>query len=107
LFQCIRPIVDERKQAPIVDLNYEMVSLSSSSSSTSSLYTSKNGCSSVNILRPNCMLQSLSEYMSPSLSKTIFSSSTITDDKTATLTPFNNRSTESNYISNTSFTGKM
>jgi hypothetical protein len=45
------------------------------------------------------MLQSLSEYISPSLSKTILSSSTITDEKTATLTPVNNHSTESGKIS--------
>jgi hypothetical protein len=79
-----------------------MISLSSSSSS-SSLYISNNGRSSVNGLRPNYMLQSLSEYISPSLSKTILSSSTITDDKTATLTPLKNHSTESNNIP---FTGK-
>jgi len=70
-----------------------MISLSSSSSS-SSLYISNNGRSSVNGLRPNYMLQSLSEYISPSLSKTILSSSTITDDKTS----LNNRSIESNNI---------
>ncbi len=70
----------------------------SSSSSTSSLYTSNNGRSNVNIHRPSCMLQSLSEYISPSLSKTILSSSTITDEKTATLTPVNNHSTESGKI---------
>ncbi len=74
----------------------------SSSSSTCSLYNSKSGCSSV---RPNCMLQSLSEYMSPSLSKTMFSSSILTDDNT--LTPFNNHSKESTYTPHTSFNGKI
>jgi hypothetical protein len=72
-----------------------MISLSSSSSSSSSLYPSNNGRSNVNIPRPNCMLHSLSEYISPSLSKTILSSSTITDEKPATLTSFNNHSIES------------
>ena len=103
------------KQAPIVDLNSEMISLSSSatsSSSSSSLCTSSQlshsnvpttGRSSVNALRASYMLQSLSEYVSPSLSKAIFSSSppppTTTDEKTATLTPLN-------AIHHASFAGK-
>ena len=92
-----------------------MVSLSSSatsSSSSSSLCASSsiltnnnpNGRSSGSVLRPSYMLQSLSEYMSPSLSKAFFSSSTTTnDDKTATLTPLNNNPT----IRHASFTGKI
>lgn len=105
------------KQAPIVDLNSEMVSLSSSatsSSSTSSLCassisTNNNGRSSVNVLRPSYMLQSLSEYMSPSLSKAFFSSSSTTtnDEKTATLTPLNNNPVQSNTVRHASFTGKI
>ena len=111
------------KQAPIVDLNSEMVSLSSSatsSSSTSSLCASSistnnnnnsNGRSSVNVLRPSYMLQSLSEYMSPSLSKAFFSSSSTTtttnDEKTATLTPLNNNPVQSNTVRHASFTGKI
>lgn len=114
------------KQAPIVDLNSEMISLSSSatsSSSTSSLCASSistnnhqqqqnsNGRSSVNVLRPSYMLQSLSEYMSPSLSKAFFSSSSTTtttnDEKTATLTPLNNNPIQSNNVRHASFTGKI
>ena len=108
------------KQAPIVDLNSEMISLSSSatsSSSSSSLCASSistnhphsnnsNGRSSVNVLRPSYMLQSLSEYMSPSLSKAFFSSSTTNDEKTATLTPLNNNPQQSNTVRHASFTGK-
>ncbi|CAF3592828.1 unnamed protein product [Adineta steineri] len=108
---CIRSI----KQAPIVDLNSEMISLSSSatsSSSSSSLCASSiltnntggGGRSSVSVLRPSYMLQSLSEYMSPSLSKAIFSSSSTNDDKTATLTPSNNNPIQSNPIRHASFT---
>ena len=97
-----------------------MVSLSSSatsSSSSSSLCASSNnnnnnnnnpsGRSSVSVLRPSYMLQSLSEYMSPSLSKAFFSSSTTNDDKTATLTPLNNNPIQSNTIRHASFTGKI
>jgi hypothetical protein len=43
--------------------------------------------------------------MSPSLSKTMFSSSILTDDNT--LTPFNNHSKESTYTPHTSFNGKI
>jgi hypothetical protein len=53
------------------------------------------------------MLQSLSEYMSPSLSKAFFSSSTTNDDKTATLTPLNNNPIQPNTIRHASFTGKI
>jgi hypothetical protein len=53
------------------------------------------------------MLQSLSEYMSPSLSKAFFSSSTTNDDKTATLTPLNNNPIQSNTVRHASFTGKI
>jgi hypothetical protein len=56
------------------------------------------------------MLQSLSEYMSPSLSKAFFSSSSTTttnDDKTATLTPLNNNPIQSNTIRHASFTGRI
>ena len=111
-FQCVRSI----KQAPIVDLNSEMISLSSSATSSSSssslcassvLTNNPVGRSSVNVLRPSYMLQSLSEYMSPSLSKAIFSSSTTNEDKTATLTPLNNNPIQSNPIRNASFTGKI
>jgi hypothetical protein len=95
-----------------------MISLSSSatsSSSSSSLCASSNltnnnnnsGRSSVSVLRPSYMLQSLSEYMSPSLSKAFFSSSTTNDDKTATLTPLNNNPVQSNTIRHASFTGKI
>jgi len=95
-----------------------MVSLSSSatsSSSSSSLCASSinnnnnnpSGRSSVSVLRPSYMLQSLSEYMSPSLSKAFFSSSITNDDKTATLTPLNNNPIQSNPIRHASFTGKI
>jgi hypothetical protein len=92
-----------------------MVSLSSSAtSSSSSLCASSinnnnnpSGRSSVSVLRPSYMLQSLSEYMSPSLSKAFFSSSTTNDDKTATLTPLNNNPIQSNPIRHASFTGKI
>jgi hypothetical protein len=99
-----------------------MVSLSSSatsSSSSSSLCASSinnnnnnnnnnpSGRSSVSVLRPSYMLQSLSEYMSPSLSKAFFSSSTTNDDKTATLTPLNNNPIQSNTIRHASFTSKI
>jgi hypothetical protein len=93
-----------------------MVSLSSSatsSSSSSSLCasssnTNPSGRSSVSVLRPSYMLQSLSEYVSPSLSKAFFSSSVTTnDDKTATLTPLNNNPIQSNTIRHASFTGKI
>jgi hypothetical protein len=103
-------------QAPIVDLNSEMISLSSSatsSSSSSSLCASSTstnnhgGRSSVTVRRPSYMLQSLSEYMSPSLSKAFFSSSTTNDDKTATLTPLNNNPIQSNTVRHASFTGKI
>ena len=116
------------KQAPIVDLNSEMVSLSSSatsSSSSSSLCTSSQSQmshstavgsttsrSTGNVLKPSYMLQSLSEYVSPSLSKAIFSSSPSStnsmsnDDKTATLTPMNNNSHQFNSIHHASFAGK-
>ncbi|CAF3884835.1 unnamed protein product, partial [Rotaria sordida] len=106
--------IHSTKQAPIVDLNSEMISLSSSatsSSSSSSLCTSSiltnnnSGRSSANARRPSYMLQSLSEYMSPSLSKAFFSSSTTTnDDKTATLTPLNNNPIQSNTMRLASFT---
>jgi hypothetical protein len=95
-----------------------MISLSSSATSSSSssslcassILTNNNntsGRSSVNALRPSYMLQSLSEYMSPSLSKAFFSSSITNDDKTATLTPLNNNPIQSNTIRHASFTGKM
>ena len=71
---------------PRVDLNSEMVSLSSSSS-TSSLYKSQGRRSSINALQPNSMLESLSERISPSLSKTILSPSITTDDKIVTIHP--------------------
>ncbi|CAF1179254.1 unnamed protein product [Adineta ricciae] len=109
---CVRSI----KQAPIVDLNSEMISLSSSATSSSSssslcassvLTNNPVGRSSVNVLRPSYMLQSLSEYMSPSLSKAIFSSSTTNEDKTATLTPLNNNPIQSNPIRNASFTDSL
>ncbi|CAF3846074.1 unnamed protein product, partial [Rotaria sp. Silwood1] len=102
-----------KKQAPIVDLNSEMISLSSSATSsssssslcTSSILTNNNGGrSTVNVRRPSYMLQSLSEYMSPSLSKAFFSSSTTNDDKTATLTPLNNNPIQSNTVRLASFT---
>ncbi|CAF4944307.1 unnamed protein product, partial [Rotaria sp. Silwood1] len=105
-----------KKQAPIVDLNSEMISLSSSATSsssssslcTSSILTNNNGGrSTVNVRRPSYMLQSLSEYMSPSLSKAFFSSSTTNDDKTATLTPLNNNPIQSNTVRLASFTDIM
>ncbi|CAM4775028.1 unnamed protein product [Rotaria magnacalcarata] len=105
--------IHSSKPAPIVDLNSEMISLSSSatsSSSSSSLCTSSiltnnhSGRSSVSVRRPSYMLQSLSEYMSPSLSKAFFSSSTTNEDKTATLTPLNNNPIQSNTIRLASFT---
>lgn len=92
-----------------------MISLSSSetSSSSSSLCASSilnnnnnSGRSSISVLRPSNMLQSLSEYMSPSLSKALFSSSTSNDDKTATLTPLNNNPIQSTSVRHASFTGK-
>ena len=117
------------KQAPLVDLNSEMISLSSSatsSSSSSSLCTSSHSShphgqrSSVSVLRPSYMLQSLSEYVSPSLSKAFFSSASSTssssnttttnEEKTATLTPFNShqQSIPANTTSrHASFTGKI
>ncbi|CAF3617057.1 unnamed protein product [Rotaria socialis] len=108
--------IQSSKPAPIVDLNSEMISLSSSatsSSSSSSLCTSSiltnnnSGRSSVSVRRPSYMLQSLSEYMSPSLSKAFFSSSTANDDKTATLTPLNNNPIQSNSIRLASFTDSL
>ncbi|CAF3987551.1 unnamed protein product, partial [Rotaria sp. Silwood1] len=105
-----------KKQAPIVDLNSEMISLSSSATSsssssslcTSSILTNNNGGrSTVNVRRPSYMLQSLSEYMSPSLSKAFFSSSTTNDDKTATLTPLNNNPIQSNTVRLASFTDSL
>jgi hypothetical protein len=93
-----------------------MISLSSSATSSSSssslcassnLTNNNNGRSSVSVLRPSYMLQSLSEYMSPSLSKAFFSSSTTNDDKTATLTPLNNNPIQSNTVRHASFTGKI
>ncbi len=100
MFQCIRSTNDETKQAPIYDINSEMISLSSSSSSLSSFYISNNReHSNINIHRSNYILQSLSEYVSPSLSKTKLSSSINPDEKTLI-----NHSTESN---NRSFTGKI
>ncbi|UJR34181.1 hypothetical protein I4U23_021587 [Adineta vaga] len=108
--------VQSMKQAPIVDLNSEMISLSSSATSSSSssslcassvLTNNPVGRSSVNVLRPSYMLQSLSEYMSPSLSKAIFSSSTTNEDKTATLTPLNNNPIQSNPIRHASFTDSL
>ena len=89
--QCIRSSNDERKQVPIYDINSEILSLSSS-------------LSSLHIPRSNCMLQSLSEYISPSLTKTILSSSTMTEEKTLTLTPLNHRSADSNHLI---FSGKI
>lgn len=71
------------------------------------LTNNNGGRSSVSGRRPSYMLQSLSEYMSPSLSKAFFSSSTTNDDKTATLTPLNNNPLQSNTIRLASFTGKM
>ncbi|CAF4066268.1 unnamed protein product [Rotaria sp. Silwood2] len=108
--------INSKKQAPIVDLNSEMISLSSSATSsssssslcTSSMLTNNNGGrSSVNVRRPSYMLQSLSEYMSPSLSKAFFSSSTTNDDKTATLTPLNNNPIQSNTVRLASFTDSL
>ncbi|CAF2163225.1 unnamed protein product, partial [Rotaria magnacalcarata] len=108
--------IHSSKPAPIVDLNSEMISLSSSatsSSSSSSLCTSSiltnnnSGRSSVSVRRPSYMLQSLSEYMSPSLSKAFFSSPTTNEDKTATLTPLNNNPIQSNTIRLASFTDSL
>jgi len=91
------------KQAPIVDLNSEMISLSSSatsSSSSSSLCTSTQSQmsqstttrSTGNVLKSSHVLQSLSEFVSPSFTKSKYSSSPSNDDKNATLTPMNNSS---------------
>lgn len=95
-----------------------MISLSSSATSSSSssslcasavLTNNPAGRSSVSVLRPSYMLQSLSEYMSPSLSKAFFSSSSSTtnDEKTATLTPLNHNPVQANPSRHASFTGKI
>ncbi|CAF1359538.1 unnamed protein product [Adineta ricciae] len=102
--ECIRSINNESKQVPTLDLNCDMSSISSSSS-TSSLYKTNERRSSFNILQQsNNILPTLAERMSPSLSKTILSPLALADDKIIPVHPISvtDLSSNSSSIINTS-----
>ncbi|CAF0768146.1 unnamed protein product [Adineta steineri] len=82
--ECIRSTNNGVKPMPTINLNYETVSVSSSSSSSSSLYKTHDRRTSINVFQANSMLPTLSELITPSLSKTL-SSSIVTDEKIKTI----------------------